>query len=50
MTDNIVHPSYVRAELEYRLNRIQSDIVGRRRRRSLTRRRESGETTFGSTR
>ena len=36
MTENTLHRDYVKTELEYRLGRIQSDIVGRRRRRTLT--------------
>jgi hypothetical protein len=36
----------VKTEMEYRLGRIQSDIVGRRKRRSLTRRWETGDNTF----
>ena len=38
MYDNTVHRDYVKSELEYRLNRIQSDIAGRRKRRALARR------------
>ena len=37
MYDNTVHREYVKSELEYRLNRIQSDIAGRRKRRRMGR-------------
>lgn len=50
MYDNTAHRDYVKTELEYRLNRIQSDIAGRRKRRSLTRRWETGDTTFTTAR
>ena len=46
MFDNTVHRDYVKTETAYRLGRVQSDIVGRRRRRSLTRRWHDGDTTF----
>jgi hypothetical protein len=42
MQDNIIHRDYVKTELEYRLNQIQNDLAGRRRRRALTRRTEDG--------
>jgi hypothetical protein len=38
MDYTITHRDYVKSELDYRLNRIQSDLAGRRRRRTLTRR------------
>ena len=50
MYDNTVDRDYVKTEMNYRLGRIQSDIVGRRKRRSLTRRWETGDTTFPSAR
>jgi len=50
MYDNTIHRDYVKTELEYRLNRIQSDIAGRRRRRSLGRRWETGSSTFDTAR
>jgi hypothetical protein len=36
MYDNTVHRDYVKTEMAYRLGRIQSDIVGRRKRRTMT--------------
>ena len=45
MYDSTMQRDIVKTELEYRLGRIQSDIVGRRKRRSITRRWESGDTT-----
>jgi hypothetical protein len=47
MYDSTMHSDYVKTELEYRLGRIQSDIVGRRRRRTMTLARRWGadETT-----
>lgn len=36
MYDNTNQRDYVRAEIEYRVGRIRSDIVGRRKRRTLT--------------
>ena len=38
MTENTAHRDYVKTELEYRLNRVQADLAGRRRRRALVRR------------
>ena len=37
MYDNTVHRDYVKSELEYRLNRVQSDIAGRRKQRRMSR-------------
>jgi hypothetical protein len=45
MYENNLNRDYVKTEMAYRLNRIQSDIVGRRARRTLTRRWGSGDTT-----
>ena len=36
MYDSTMHRDYVKTELEYRLGRIQSDIAGRRKRRTMT--------------
>jgi hypothetical protein len=44
MYDNTIHRDYVQTELEYRLGRIRSDIVGRRRRRRVNRTVEDGLT------
>ena len=38
MSENTAHRDFVKSELEYRLNRIQSDLAGRRKRRALVRR------------
>ena len=38
MDNSIILQDYARSELEYRKNRIQSDLAGRRKRRALTRR------------
>ena len=43
MYDSTVNRDYVKTELEYRLGRIQSDIAGRRRRRSLFSRSKTGD-------
>jgi hypothetical protein len=47
MYDSTMHRDFVKTELEYRLGRIQSDIVGRRKRRAMTLARRWGvdETT-----
>jgi hypothetical protein len=50
MYETTLHRDYVKTESEYRLGRIRSDIVGRRRRRALTRRGEPGDTTFTTVR
>jgi hypothetical protein len=50
MYDNTVHRDYVKSELEYRLGRVRGDLAGRRRRRSVFRRGEAGESTFGTVR
>ena len=46
MYDNTVHRDYVKSELEYRLNRIQSDISGRRKRRRMSRAEDPGGLTW----
>jgi hypothetical protein len=38
MYENIAHRDYIKSELEYRLNRAQADLAGRRKRRALVRR------------
>ncbi len=38
MYDNTAHRDYIKTELEYRLNRVQADLAGRRKRRALVRR------------
>jgi len=38
MNDNIAYRDYIKSELDYRLNRAQADLAGRRKRRSLVRR------------
>jgi hypothetical protein len=47
MYESTMDRDFVKTELEYRLGRIQSDIVGRRRRRRMTLARRWGtdETT-----
>jgi hypothetical protein len=50
MYDNTVNRDYVKTELEYRLNRIQSDIAGRRKRRRLGRARDVEGLTWNTVR
>ena len=50
MYDNTVHRDYVKSELEYRLGRVRGDLAGRRRCRSIIRRGDPGESTFGTVR
>ena len=45
MNDYMVNREYVRSEMEYRLDRVRDDIVGRRRRRSLRQRRNGSYAT-----
>jgi hypothetical protein len=47
MYDSTNQRDYLKAEIEYRIGRIQSDIAGRRKRRTMTRARRWGvdETT-----
>jgi hypothetical protein len=47
MYDNTNQRDYLKAEIEYRTGRIQSDIAGRRKRRAMTLARRWGvdETT-----
>ena len=47
MYDSTMQRDYVKAEIEYRVGRIQSDIAGRRKRRNavLARRWGTDETT-----
>jgi hypothetical protein len=42
MYDSTIHRDYVKSEQEYRLNRIQSDIAGRRKRRRINRSEDVG--------
>jgi hypothetical protein len=48
MYDSTMQRDYVKAEIEYRAGRIQSDIAGRRKRRTMTLARRWGvdETTI----
>ena len=50
MYDNTVHRDYVKSELEYRLNRIQSDIATRRKRRRMGRIEDLGGLTWNKLR
>ena len=50
MHENNLNRDYLKSEMDYRLNRIQSDISGRRLRRSLTRRWGTGDSTFTTAR
>ncbi|GAA1775976.1 hypothetical protein GCM10009795_022530 [Nocardioides hankookensis] len=50
MYDNTVHRDYVKSELDYRLNRIQSDIAGRRKRRRINRSEDVGGLTWNKLR
>lgn len=45
MYGNTIDRDYVRSELEYRLDRIRDEIVGRRRRRAIARRADAGDLT-----
>jgi hypothetical protein len=46
MYESTIHRDYVKSELEYRLNRIQSDIAGRRKRRRMDRSQDDGGLTW----
>ena len=46
MYDNTIHRDYVKTELEYRINRVQSDIAGRRKRRRMSRSEDVGGLTW----
>ena len=50
MYDSTNQRDYLKAELEYRVGRIQSDIAGRRKRRTMTLARRWGldETTVSA--
>lgn len=50
MYESITRADYVKSDLEFRLDRIRDDIVGRRRRRSWTRREGPGDTSWSSVR
>jgi hypothetical protein len=39
MYDSNAYRDYIRTEMEYRLDRVRDDIVGRRRRRTIRERR-----------
>jgi hypothetical protein len=45
MYDSTAQRDYIRTEMEYRLDRIRDDIVGRRRRRWLRQHRNSAYGT-----
>jgi len=46
MDNSIILRDFAKSELEYRANRIQSDLAGRRRRRALTRKTDSDGLTW----
>ena len=50
MYDNTIQREYVKSEMNYRLDRVRGELAGRRRRRSIIRRGEAGESTFGTVR
>jgi hypothetical protein len=50
MYESITRTDYVRTDMEYRLDRIRDEIVGRRRRRSLIRREGPESASWSSVR
>ena len=46
MYESTIERDFVKSEVEYRRNRIRDGIVGRRRRRALSRRADSYTTYF----
>jgi hypothetical protein len=49
MYENIIARDILKAELDYRRDRIRGELAGRRR-RSIIRRGAAGESTFGTVR
>jgi hypothetical protein len=50
MSDNFMTQDYVKAEMDYRRDRIRGQLALSRRRRAITRRAAVGESTFGTVR
>ncbi|WP_156391167.1 MULTISPECIES: hypothetical protein [unclassified Nocardioides] len=50
MYDNTIHRDYVKTELEYRLDRVHSDIATRRQRRRMARSEDQGGLTWNKLR
>ena len=50
MYENNLNRDLLKSEMDYRLGRVRSEIAGRRRRRMLTRRGDSGDVGWTTVR